>query len=143
MHNTRKTTRKGDNSLRTWLDTMLLKMFLRRELIEWKELKCRKLQSTNTVCDQKWIIHPKYKGSWKEEKICLRRRCHSRKKMAFRHWCQGKHRFSISSGDENPSEPFRSTKDSDNYDPTVVGQYQGKFLVDFLPNNGKKRNRLI
>ena len=85
LHNTRKTIperqqERGENSLRIWLDTMLLKMFLRRELIEWKELKCRKLQSTNTVCDQKWIIHPNYKGSWKEEKICLRRRCHSRKK---------------------------------------------------------------
>ena len=38
-----------------------------------------------------------------------------------------------SSGDENPSEPLRSTKDSDSSDPTVVGHYEGKTLVDLIP----------
>ena len=37
-----------------------------------------------------------------------------------------------SSGDENPSEPPRSTKDSDSSDPTVVGHYEGKTLVDLI-----------
>ena len=37
LHNTRKTTRKGENILRTGLNPMLLKMFLRMEL--WKDLK--------------------------------------------------------------------------------------------------------
>ena len=51
--------------------------------------------------------------------------------MAFRHWCRGKF---LSSGDENTSEPFRSTKDSDSSDPPLVGHYEGETLLDFIPN---------
>ena len=39
-----------------------------------------------------------------------------------------------SSGDENPSEPFISTKDSCSSHPTVVGHYEGKTLVNFIPS---------
>ena len=53
--------------------------------------------------------------------------------MAFRHWCRGKQRLQfLSSGDKNSPEPFRRTKDSDSSDPTVVGHYEGKKLVDFI-----------
>ena len=31
----------------------------------------------------------------------------------------------LGSGDESTSKPFRSTKDSDNSDPSVVGHYEG------------------
>ena len=30
-------------------------------------------------------------------------------------------------------KPLRSTKDSDSRDPTVVGHYEGKTLVDLIP----------
>ena len=38
-----------------------------------------------------------------------------------------------SSGDENPPQPLRSINDSDSSDPTVVGHYEGKTLIDLIP----------
>ena len=50
----------------------------------------------------------------------------------------------LSSDDENPSEPFRSTKDSDSSDPTVVGHYEGKTFVDFMPTGEQwQREKLV
>ena len=106
---------------------MLLKMFLRRELINSKDLKneakggrlklymyvTRDESSTQTTKGpEKRKRHVTDQGITPEKK--WRSDIDVEENIDSNFPC---------SGDENPSEPLRSTKVSDSSDPTVVGHY--------------------